>query len=174
VLAYLYLTQGHYDEAANQLRRVVALKPTDTLSAKLLDQLQAAKSQNPAGATVDPHPGPEAAPPANLAVPANTDVPANTAVPQGASISGIWTAEPNADTKVALTIQAGGAFHWEVTQKGQTRQFSGTSSFGGGILTLVPDKTPPIVGRVGWTDPNHMTFRVIGDSPNAPGVSFAK
>ena len=45
VLAYHYLTQGHYDAAANMLRQVVALKPNDTLSAKLLEQLQAAKPQ---------------------------------------------------------------------------------------------------------------------------------
>jgi hypothetical protein len=88
-------------------------------------------------------------------------------VPEGATISGTWTAEPNAETRIALTIQPGGAFRWQVTQKGQAREFSGTSNFGGGILTLVPDKTPPIIGRVSWTDPNHMTFRVVGDSPDA-------
>jgi hypothetical protein len=71
-------------------------------------------------------------------------------------------------------LQPGGAFHWHLTLKDQTRDFSGTSSFGGGMLTLVPDKTPPIVGRVSWADPNHMTFRVMGDRPDAPGLSFSK
>jgi hypothetical protein len=75
---------------------------------------------------------------------------------------------------VALTIQPDGAFHWQVNQKGQARDFTGTSSFGGGVLTLVPDKTPPIVGRVSWTDPNHITLRVVGDNPEAPGLSFTK
>jgi hypothetical protein len=167
VLAYHYLTQGYFDDAANVLRQVVALKPTDSLSAKLLEQLQAAKQQNAAGAPAEAPPAPEAAPAPGAA-------PANTAVPEGATISGNWTAQPNPDTRVALTIQPGGAFHWQVTVKGQTRDFSGTSNFGGGVLTLVPDKTPPIVGRVSWTDANHLTFRVIGDSPDAPGLSFAK
>jgi tetratricopeptide (TPR) repeat protein len=162
VLAYHYATEGFLDEAADMLKQVVALKPTDTLSAKLLEQIQAAKPK-PTGA-------PAEAPPVTEPVAANT----NTAAPEGATISGTWIAEPNAETKVALAIQPGGAFHWQVTQKGQTREFSGTSNFGGGILTLVPDKTPPIVGRVTWTDANHMTFRVVGDSPNAPGLSFAK
>ena len=39
VLAYHYLTQGHTDAAVNTLKQVVALKPDDSLSAKLLRQL---------------------------------------------------------------------------------------------------------------------------------------
>jgi len=161
VQAYHYATEGHFNEAANALKQVVALKPADTLSAKLLEQIQAA--QRKPGDTQT-----EATPP----VPEPVAV--NTAVPEGATIAGTWNTEPNADTKVSLAIQAGGAFHWQVTQKGQTQDFSGTSNFGGGILTLVPDKTPPIVGRVSWTDPTHMTFRVVGDSPTASGLSFVK
>src|SRR5262249_49187706 len=41
VLAYLYLTQGHVDAAEAELKQVVALKPSDTLSSKLLKQLEA-------------------------------------------------------------------------------------------------------------------------------------
>jgi tetratricopeptide (TPR) repeat protein len=160
VLSYHYATEGFLAEAANTLQQVVALKPNDTLSSKLLQQIQMVK-QKPTSTPSEAPPAPEV-------------VAANTAVPEGATITGTWTAEPNVDTKVSLAIQPGGAFHWQVTQKGQTREFSGTSNFGGGILTLVPDKTPPIVGRVSWTDPNHMTFRVVGDSPNAPGLSFTK
>ena len=39
VLAYHYLTQGHPTEAAGQFQRIVALQPSDTLSAQLLRQL---------------------------------------------------------------------------------------------------------------------------------------
>jgi hypothetical protein len=177
VLAYHYLTEGFFDEATTLLRQVVALKPNDTLSAKLLEQIQAVKAQNapgagaPAEAPAGPGPGPGAGPDAGAGLEA---VPANTAVPQGASINGTWTAEPNPDTRVALTIRPDGKFTWQLNQKGQTREFTGTSSFGSGVLTLVPDKTPPIVGRVSWTDPNHITFRVLGDRPDAPGLTFTK
>ncbi|MHC5543699.1 tetratricopeptide repeat protein, partial [Singulisphaera rosea] len=75
---------------------------------------------------------------------------------------------------VALTIRPGGAFDWASDQKGQTRTFSGTSTFGEGLLTLVTDKLPAIVGRVSWTDANHMTFRVVGDTADSPGLSFSK
>ena len=39
VLAYHYLTQGHIEAAVKELKQVVALNPGDTLSAKLLRQL---------------------------------------------------------------------------------------------------------------------------------------
>src|SRR5262249_11942345 len=131
---------------------------------KRLERLESDR-QNPAtGTGAAPPPAPQPQPVAAV----------NTAVPEGATIAGTWAAQPSGDTSVTLTIQPGGAFRWEVVQKGQTRQFSGSSSFGGGVLTLVPETSQPIVGRGSWTDPSHMNFRVIGDSPDSPGLSFSK
>lgn len=31
-----------------------------------------------------------------------------------------------------------------------------------------------MVGRVSWKDASHMTFRIAGDGPEDPGLSFAK
>ena len=45
VLAYHYITQGHGDAAAGQLKQVVALQPSDTLSAQLLAKLQPAAAR---------------------------------------------------------------------------------------------------------------------------------
>jgi tetratricopeptide (TPR) repeat protein len=159
VLAYNYVTEGYLEAAAKSLKRVVALKPSDTLSAKLLEQLEAAQKNKP---------GDPAAPPPQV------QVPANVAPPEGATISGTWNAEPSTDTSVSLTIEQGGAFTWHVTQKGKTQQFSGTSTFGGGVLTLAQDNGQVLVGRVNWKDPSHMTFRVIGDAPDAAGLSFSR
>jgi tetratricopeptide (TPR) repeat protein len=156
VLAYHYLTEGHLETAAKVLEQVVALKPDDTLSAKLLRQLEAARQETP-GTTPAPAP-----------------VPTDTTPPEGATISGTWKAQPGPDTSIALTMEPGGTFTWRVTQKGRTQQFSGTSTFGGGVLTLAQDNGPALVGRVTWKDPSHMTFRVVGDGPTAPGLSFSK
>ena len=43
VLAYHYLTQGFTDAAVTALKKVVQISPNDTLSAKLLKQLDAPK-----------------------------------------------------------------------------------------------------------------------------------
>jgi hypothetical protein len=158
VLAYHYLTQGHNDAAVTELKQLVALRPGDTLSAKLLRQL------DPSTDT--------AAPAATATAPAAA--PTDTAVPPGATIAGTWKAQPAADTSIDLTIQPDGPFTWQVTQKGRTQQFGGSSTFGEGLLTLASDKGPALVGRVSWKDPTHMTFRVAGDGPDDPGLSFAK
>ena len=94
--------------------------------------------------------------------------------PQGASIAGTWTASPAPDTTITLTIQPGGTFDWQVTQKGQTRHFTGKSTYGEGMLTLAQDSGPAMVGRVAWKDASHMAFHVIGDAADDPGLSFAR
>jgi Tfp pilus assembly protein PilF len=154
VLAYQYLTEGHNDAAVNALKWVVKLKPDDGLSKQLLQQLSAQNT------------GTDQAPP--------EAAPANTAPPAGATLEGTWTARPSKDTTVTLTIKPGGSFTWRVQQKGQPREFSGTSTYGDGILTLAPANGPALVGNVSWQDPTHMTFHVVGDSPDNPGLSFSK
>ena len=105
---------------------------------------------------------------------ARRPAPADTAPPQGASIAGTWNAKPAADTAIALTIQPAGGFTWQVTQKGKAQQFTGSSTYGDGLMTLVQEKGPALVGRVSWKDADHMTFRVVGDGPDDPGLSFSK
>jgi tetratricopeptide (TPR) repeat protein len=153
VLAYHYLTEGYTDAAVTVLKQVVALKPNDTVSAKLLHQLDPPKNE-----------------PANPASPAPTDA----TPPQGASIAGTWSAQPSAETSIALVVKPGGAFTWQANVHGEKRQFTGVSTYGDGILTLAQDKGPALVGRVGWKDASHMTFHVVGDGPDDPGLRFAR
>jgi hypothetical protein len=162
VLAYQYLAQNHAEAAVEVLKQVVALSPSDALSNKLLAQLDPSRAL----------PAPAATP--GGAAPSEPEAPTDTTLPAGASIAGTWTAQPAADTTVALTLQSGGPFTWQVTRKGQTQQFGGTSTYGDGILTLAQDKGPALVGRVSWKDPTHMTFRIVGDGPDDPGLSFSK
>jgi len=166
VLAYLFLTEGYNDDAAFQLKKVVELKPNDAVATKLLQQMSAVTGAQGAN---QPPPNPQPS-----ASPNSLTAPINTTVPEGATITGTWTAHPNADTSVDLTIQPSGAFQWDLNLKGQAKQFTGTSSFASGILTLVPENIPPIVGKVSWSDVNHMTFHAVGDNAQAPGLSFSK
>jgi tetratricopeptide (TPR) repeat protein len=163
VLAYHYLCDGSLDAAVIDLKQVVALKPDDTISSRLLQQLEAAKQQGPTAT-------PPAAPP-----PASEIAPGTTTPPAGAKIDGNWTARPTPDTTIVLALHPGGTFDWQATEKGQTRKFSGISAYGASVLTLNQDKEGPVlVGRVTWQDANHMTFRVIGSGPEDHGLSFSR
>jgi len=159
VLAYHYLTEGFNDAAVKMLKQVLALKPNDTLTARLLRQLDAPKE-----------PTPTATASAAADLPDESDL----TPPEGATIDGTWTATPVAGTSIALAIKPDGAFDWDVTQNGRKQHFAGSSTYGNGILTLAQEKGPAMVGRVGWKDPSHMTFRVVGDGPEDQGLSFTK
>jgi hypothetical protein len=168
VLAYQYLTEGHIEAAVDMYKQVVTLKPNDSLSKKLAEQLSGPKDQGQgqgqgqADDNVPANPQPAQAPP-------------ETIPPTGATIEGTWKASPSNDIAVQLTMHEGGKFDWQVTKSGQTQKFSGTSTYGNGILTLAQEKSGPVlVGSVSWTDANHMTFRVVGDGPQAPGLAFSK
>ncbi|HKM56561.1 MAG TPA: hypothetical protein VJY33_24365 [Isosphaeraceae bacterium] len=100
--------------------------------------------------------------------------PSETAPPRGAAIAGTRKTQPAADTSIVLSIQPDGDFSWQVTQKGMSRQFSNKSTYGEGMLTLVQDTGPALVGRVGWKDSSHITFQIVGDGPDDPGLQFAK
>lgn len=156
VLAYQYLAAGHNDAAVGMLRQVIQLKPDDKLSTQLLAQLAPSNAKDDA------------------AQPANQPALVDTTPPAGATIEGTWKAAPTTDTAINLTINPGGVFQWNVAQKGQNRQFGGTSTFGDGILTLAQENGPALVGRVSWSDPTHITFHVVGDGPETPGLTFSK
>jgi tetratricopeptide (TPR) repeat protein len=158
VLAYHYLTQGHTDSAVGLLKQVVALKPDDRLSADLVAQLS---SQGTAAESSQPPP-------------ASGPSPADSTPPQGATIAGTWTANPIPGTSVALAIQPDGSFTWDASQGGKSSQFAGKSTFGDGLLTLAQDNGPVLVGRVNWTDADHMTFVISGGNPSDPGLRFSR
>ena len=164
MLAYHYLTQGHVDAAANQLRRVVALQPADKLSAQLIQQLTQPNTAQPGAATAG------TAPPAQ---PLPQPQPVAPSPGSGENIVGTWSASPSNDGKITLVIGPDGTFTWKADIKGQQRQYTGTSSFGNGILSLAPAQGPPMVAHVTWRDPEHFTFQVTG-GPDDPGLTFTR
>ncbi len=134
VLAYHYLTEGFNDAAVRMLKQVAALKPADTLSS------QAAQAARPAQGC------------ARRRDRSRRCTDDDTTPPTGATIDGTWAAHPAQDTSIALSIKPDGAFDWDVTQKGKTQHFAGSSTYGNGILTLAQEKGPVLVGRVSWKD----------------------
>jgi tetratricopeptide (TPR) repeat protein len=167
VLGYHYLTQGNAEAAVRQFRIVSTLQPKDQLSAQLIQQIQ--KTDQATSGTV--------AAPGQPAASAPTPGVAANAAPSGreGKLKGAWTAQPSPDTTITVTFQGQGHFTWKVTRQGKDQQFSGTSSFENGILTLVQDQNSnAMVGNVTWTDETHFAFKVLGGGTNDPGLSFTK
>jgi tetratricopeptide (TPR) repeat protein len=155
VLAYLYITMGATDAAVAQLKEVIRLVPNDRLSAQLVSELE--KKEQGAVTTATP--------------PASPD---GGTTPGPADISGRWTAQGAQGGTITLDLGADGKFTWTYTTQGQSRSFQGTYAYENGLLTLVRQEGPPIVGRVTWIGDNRFTFTLVGAGPGDPGLTFSR
>ena len=153
LLAYHYLTCGHTDAAAAQLKEVVRLNPRDQLSAQLLASISA-----PADATQ-----PVPSPPAPPVQPADA-----------ASLVGNWTATRADSATIKLALAGDGKFTWAVEQNGKPQQFSGTYTVADNLLVLKQGGNPMMVGQVAVLAGNRFTFKLAGDNPSDPGLTFAR
>ena len=164
VLAYHYLTEGHAEAAAAQYREVVRLRPSDRLSAQLLQQLQPPTPR--VGATTTPPSAPAGTTPTGA-----SGQPASA--PSG-NLTGTWTVQPAPDTQITVIFPDPEHFTWRVARQGQVQEFKGAASFVNGILTLAQDQANAMVGDVTWKDADHFKFTVLGGGPDDPGLLFTR
>ena len=94
-------------------------------------------------------------------------------VPPARRPTGTWTAKGTSGTTVELTLKSDGHFTWTATVNGKTRSFSAQYTAGEGLLTLVSDNGPAIVGRITGVG-NGFNFKLIGSGPGDPGLTFAR
>lgn len=160
VLAYHYITQGHSDAAARQLKDVVRLQPDDQLAANLLKSV----GGSPAEDTAAP---PAAESPDAAETPQFPDVDASQLV-------GKWSATRKDGTTFTLTMSADSKFTWAYargTQKPQ--EFSGTYSVDGAILVLARADGAEMPGLVTLSDAG-FNFKLYGGPEKDPGLDFKK
>jgi tetratricopeptide (TPR) repeat protein len=156
LLAYEYLTCGSTDAAAKQLQEVVSLNPQDSLSAQLLKGLTDKE--------------PEA--PADQAAPAEKTPAAPVTA---ASLVGNWNASRADGSTFALSLTADGKYTWKYAQKGQKpQQFNGPFSVADNLLILKQNDTPVMVGQVTSLGQNQFNFKLPGENPSDPGLTFSK
>ena len=153
LLAENYLTCGYTDAAAAQLKAVVQLDPKDQLSAQLLGSISAANTVQPA------------APSQSAAQTKPADV---------ASLVGNWTATRADSPTIKLALAGDGKFTWSLDQKGKPQQFSGTYTITDNLLVLKQGDNPLMAGQVASLTNNQFNFKLAGDNPSDPGLSFIR
>jgi tetratricopeptide (TPR) repeat protein len=153
LLAYNYLTCGYSDAAAVQLKDVVRLDPKDQLSAQLLSSI-------PASGT------------AEQAVPSQPAAP--TKPVDASSLVGNWTATRADSATIKLALAADGKFTWGLDQSGKPRQFSGTYTIANNLLVLKQGANPMMAGQVASLANDRFNFKLVGDNPSDPGLTFVR
>lgn len=153
LLAYQYLTCGHNESAARQLKEVVRLSPKDQLSAQILASITA-----PEGATP-----PEPSKPETPAKPVTA-----------ASLVGDWKVEQPDGATVALSLTADSKYTWKYTRQGKTQTHSGTYTLTDNLLILKEGDTPMMVGQVASVGDKGFNFKLANNNPSDPGLTFQK
>ena len=154
LLAEHYLTCGYTDAAVSQFKEAVRLNPKDQLSSQLLRSLTAPDTSGDAPV-----------------VPAAPTAPARQA--DAASLAGNWTATRADSATIKLALGSDGKFIWALDQNGKPQQFSGTYTVADNLLVLKQGNNPVMVGQVDLQASNRFTFKLAGDNPSDPGLTFA-
>ncbi len=156
LLAYHYITCGHTDAAVKTLQDVVRLNPKDRLAAQLLRGLSG---------------GEAAAQPA----PAASAAPATPVKPvEAAALVGSWKASRDDGSSFALDLSADGKYRWQFQQNGKSQAYSGAYTVADGLLILKQGNNPTLVGQVTPIGATQFNFKLAGDNPNDPGLTFSK
>jgi tetratricopeptide (TPR) repeat protein len=150
LLAYHYMVEGHNDAAADQFKVAAQLNPKDQVSAQLLRALT----------TKDATPAPEAAAPSKPV--------------DAASLTGQWKAVRADGATIALSLTADHQYTWTYAQQGKPQTFSGTYTLADNLLILKQGNNPMMVGQVSMLPNNQFNFRLAGDTPTDPGLTFGK
>ncbi|MEX2119439.1 MAG: tetratricopeptide repeat protein [Pirellulales bacterium] len=167
LLAYHYMTTGHGDAAAHELRQVLRLEPNDTVATRLLQGLTGeAVEPTPAGAEL-PVPAGDAT--SGQLVPSGA---AGAAEPVAGSLVGSWTAARDDGSKFALTLNPEGRFTWTVAQRDEETELTGTYSLADDLLVLESDEGGAMIGRVSQAGENGFQFRLVGAPQDDPGLTF--
>ena len=156
LLAYHYITCGYSDAAVRMLKDVVRLNPKDRLAAQLL------RGMSDSGQAGTPEP---AAPPE----------PATPARPvQAATLVGNWKASRDDGSSFSLDLTGDAKYRWQFQQNGKTQEFSGAYSVADGLLILKQGDSPMLVGQVTSAGDNQFNFKLAGNNPSDPGLTFSK
>jgi tetratricopeptide (TPR) repeat protein len=143
LLAYQYMTCGHNDAAAAQFKAAVMLNPKDTLSAEILAALTTSDKAQTASTDAPKDASKEA-------------TPSTPAKPVEASeLVGNWKMTRSDGSTITLNLTKDSKY-----------------SVADGLLVLKKDNTPVMVGEVKLLNDKSFNFKMPGDNPADPGLTF--
>ena len=150
LLAYQYLICGHTDAAAAQLKAAVELNPKDQLSAQLLARWRRRKPPEQPAPSAPPKPV------------------------EAAALAGQWTASRADGATISLDLTNDGKYTWKFAQNGKPQEFSGDYAVADNLLILKKGQSPVMIGQVTMLAGDRFNFKLPGDNPSDPGLTFGK
>lgn len=163
LLAYHYVTCGHFDAAVKQLATVVRKLPGDELAPHLLTLVSGAvEGEAPARAA------------AGSAQPALPERPSEVIAVDTAKLLGGWRAERSGIIQIELKLQPDQKFSWTATRAGVPHRIDGAYSVDRDLLLMQGNDGEPLIGFVTLHPGGKLNFRLVGADPADPGLDFTK
>jgi tetratricopeptide (TPR) repeat protein len=167
LLSYHYLTCGHADAAARQLKRVVELKPADAVAADLLRMIE---GPTESAATTDAASEQPAQQTTGAESPGTNPSPVDPA-----TVMGSWNAKHEDGSTFQLMLNSDNKFQWSFSQPNQeAQQFAGTFSLDGDVLVLEREDGGSLVGELSAVEANGFNFKLVGAPASDPGLKFTR
>jgi tetratricopeptide (TPR) repeat protein len=149
--AYHYITIGQNDAAVNELKKVVALQPKDSVAAQLLQSMT---------------PSPEA--------PANPPPAATAAAVPADSAIGVWSASGPKNAKYEMTLTKDGAFTWNYSNGAAKQSVKGVYAIDGNNLAMQPDGGGTMLMELKLNAPDSLHADIVGAAKGDPGLEFKR
>ena len=154
VLAYHYMTCGHREPAAEELRELTKRNPKDQLVVDLLQQAE-----------------PEAEIPKQ---PAIVKPPEKVAAVDAKNIEGNWTAKRKTGETFEMSLDDSGQFEWKFTFGGQTQEVKGAYAVDNeGVLALEMNDQGTMLAQLDVKG-STMDFYMLGDVQGTEPLHFVK
>lgn len=150
LLAYHYITAGHKDAAAKQLKEVLALTPENTLAKNLLAGIDPSAVPEPPARPAESGPGPSAA-----------------------EIVGNWSATSK-NSKFQMNLTNDGKFTWVYDQGGKKQEVKGVYAIDGKTLAMEPDAGGTMLADLSMEGKDAMQFLMVGGPPGDTGLKFTR
>ena len=155
LLGYEYMVCGHQAAATEQFKAAAQLSPKDRLSAQLAGMMTSSTKPAASGTLADA-------------------VKAPAKPVDAAALVGDWRAARSDGATIALSLSKDGKYVWRVTQGGKKQEFTGPYSVADNLLILKKDDAPVMVGQVTLLPGGQFNFKLPGDNPSDPGLTFGK
>jgi tetratricopeptide (TPR) repeat protein len=149
--AYHYITIGQNDPAISELKKVIALQPSDSVATYLLQSMS---------------------PPPQQTAPA-TPTPTAPAVPADAVV-GAWSASGPKNAKYDMTLTKEGTFTWTYTVGSKKQDVKGVYAVDGNNLAMQPDGGGTMLLELKQGAADKLHADIVGAAKGDPGLEFKR
>ena len=154
VLSYQYVTAGHDDAAASQLKRLVKLTPKDPVAIEMLLGVDPAAKLPEMPKEIEP-PKPSS--------PVNSD-----------QLKGTWKADREG-RQFEMDLKDDGTFSWTYTQGDTSESVTGVWEVDeDGVLAMQMNDEGVMVAQIVPQGSNKLDFYMVGDTQGSPPLNFTK